>query len=184
MRAGSGLTFFVIFVNTFLYFKLTDTLNLFFEFLRWKKLNFNLILTHSAQGKSRAPEVAVRSGYHGQTRIVLLWFRSCILFFTFVLVEWTFIFFFSHDFSLFWLCCSLGFRLGKQHWTWSGEKMINDRQNCIQRALYLGGRSLQWNPALENSRQMVCEIVDKLLSLNSLNECFHENTGLISPCIM
>jgi len=62
--------------------------------------------------------------------------------------------------------------------------MINDRQNCIQHTVYLGGRSAQRNAAVENSRQMVCEIVDKLPSLSSLNECFHENIGLISLCIM
>lgn len=133
--------------------------------------------------KGRASGDAVRSSYCGQTRILGFGSFAFVFVFIFVLVKWTFIFF-SHDFSLFWLCCSLGRLLGKQHWTCSAEKMINDRQNCIQRALYLGGRSLEWNPALENFRQMVCEIVDKLLSLNSLNECFHENTGLISPCIM
>lgn len=125
-----------------------------------------------------------RSNCCGQKGMVLLGFGGFALVSFFFLFKWTFIFFFSHDFSLFWLGCSLGLLLGKQHWTCSAEKMINGRQNCIQRAVYLGGTSVQWNTALENSRQMVCEIVDKLPSLSSLNEYFHENIGLISPCII
>lgn len=72
----------------FLYFKLTDSLNLCFELLRWKKHNLDLIVIHTAQGKSRAPEVAVRSSYCGQTRIVLLEFGSFALVFCFLLLFW------------------------------------------------------------------------------------------------
>lgn len=171
--------FIIIFFFILFYFALIDGLSICFELLSWKKCHLDSVVVSSTRGKCQAPE-AIAVGRRGWS----YWALGVLLLSLFFLFKWTFIFFFSHDFSLFWLGCSLGLLLGKQHWTCSAEKMINGRQNCIQRAVYLGGTSVQWNTALENSRQMVCEIVDKLPSLSSLNEYFHENIGLISPCII
>lgn len=69
----------------FSYSKLTDSLS---HLLSWKKHNLDLIVVHSAQGKSRAPEVAVRRSYRGQTQIVLLGFAGFALVFCFLLLFW------------------------------------------------------------------------------------------------